>query len=410
MPTKLDSTFFKNNRKNLINLNLKNYPIVLVSNGLIQSSGEIHYPFKQDASFWYLTGLNLPDLILVIDEDQEYIIAHSKNKTREIFEGKIEFDLIRNTSGIEKIYNEKEGWQKLLQLIEKNKRIATLPIPPKYIDYFGFYTNPAKQILFEKLKYKYPKLKFVDISKDMIKLRSIKQPVEINLIQKAIDLTTESLEKVIKNIKANKYDFEYQIEAELFKSIRSQGLKRFAYDPIIASGKNACIIHYSSNESKLNKSQLLLIDVGAEVDNYSADITRTISISKKPNQRQLQVFNAVIEIQQFAFSILKPGVIIKEYETQIENFVHDKLAKLNLIKSKNKKQIRKYYPHLTSHFLGLNVHDVGEYSKPLKENMVLTVEPGIYINEEGIGIRIEDDVLITKNGYKILSQNLPKTL
>lgn len=410
MPTKLESTFFKNNRKNLINLNLKNYPIVLVSNGLIQSSGEIHYPFKQDASFWYLTGLNLPDLILVIDEDQEYIIAHSKNKTREIFEGKIEFDLIRNTSGIEKIYNEKEGWQKLFQLIEKNKRIATLPIPPKYIDYFGFYTNPAKQILFEKLKYKYPKLKFVDISKDMIKLRSIKQPVEINLIQKAIDLTTESLEKVIKNIKANKYDFEYQIEAELFKSIRSQGLKRFAYDPIIASGKNACIIHYSSNESKLNKSQLLLIDVGAEVDNYSADITRTISTSKKPTPRQLQVFNAVIEIQQFAFSILKPGVIIKEYETQIENFVHDKLAKLNLIKSKNKKQIRKYYPHLTSHFLGLNVHDVGEYSKPLKENMVLTVEPGIYINEEGIGIRIEDDVLITKNGYKILSQNLPKTL
>ncbi len=159
----------------------------------------------------------------------------------------------------------------------------------------------------------------------------------------------------------------------------------------------------------LLEGELLLLDIGAEINNYAADITRTFAISGKMTKRQKQVFDSVIEVQQYAFSLLKPGVVYKDYELQIEHFMGEKLRELGLITTIDKGSVRKYYPHLTSHFLGLDAHDVGDYTTAFQENMVITVEPGIYIHDETIGIRLEDDVLITKTGYKILSSNLPSS-
>jgi Xaa-Pro aminopeptidase len=155
---------------------------------------------------------------------------------------------------------------------------------------------------------------------------------------------------------------------------------------------------------------LLILDVGAEVEHYAADITRTFSLSGRPSSRQQAVHAAVSEVQQYAFSLLKPGVMMREYEQQIEQFMGEKLRELGLIKTIEHDEVRKFYPHATSHFLGLNVHDVGEYDRPFEAGEVLTVEPGIYIQQEGIGVRVEDDVLLTPNGIKILTDKLPRAL
>ena len=169
-------------------------------------------------------------------------------------------------------------------------------------------------------------------------------------------------------------------------------------------------MHYHSNQSAIAPDNLVMIDIGAEISHYAADITRTFSSGAKPSRRQQIVHEAVGEVQDFAFGLLKPGVMIKAYEQQIEHFMGEKLRELGLIKTIEREQVRKYFPHATSHFLGLEPHDAGNYDQPLEAGVVITVEPGIYIPEEGIGVRIEDDVLITENGIEILSRRLPRDL
>mgnify|MGYP003473433194 FL=1 len=177
----------------------------------------------------------------------------------------------------------------------------------------------------------------------------------------------------------------------------------------MAAGKRACVLHNFANSSPLKNNELIIVDVGAEVEHYAADISRTISLGK-PTRRQIQVHAAVLDVQQFAFGLLKPGLTRKEYESKVEHYMGEKLCELGLLKKPTHKQIRHYYPHATSHFMGLNVHDAGDYDSPFEAGTVMTVEPGIYIPEEGIGVRIEDDVLITKNGIKILSDKLSRDL
>jgi Xaa-Pro aminopeptidase len=183
-----------------------------------------------------------------------------------------------------------------------------------------------------------------------------------------------------------------------------------AFEPIVAGGPRACTLHNVANSGKLSADELVLMDVGAEIEHYAADITRTISLNGSPSRRQQAVHAAVLEVQEFALGLLKPGILLKEYEQQIEHFMGEKLRELGLIKIITHDGVRAYYPHATSHFLGLNVHDVGEYDRPLEPGVVMTVEPGIYIASEGIGVRIEDDVLVTPKGPKILSSKLPRDL
>jgi Xaa-Pro aminopeptidase len=169
-------------------------------------------------------------------------------------------------------------------------------------------------------------------------------------------------------------------------------------------------LHNVVNTGALAADELVLVDVGAQVEQYAADITRTYSLNASPSRRQQAVHAAVLEVQAFAFGLLRPGILLKDYEQQIEHYMGEKLRELGLIKTITHDEVRHFYPHATSHFLGLNVHDVGDYERTLEPGMVLTVEPGIYIQQEGIGIRIEDDVLITEKGIKILSNKLPRDL
>jgi Xaa-Pro aminopeptidase len=168
-------------------------------------------------------------------------------------------------------------------------------------------------------------------------------------------------------------------------------------------------MHYITNQAPLSADELVVLEVGAEVEHYSADIARTVSMST-PSRRQQVIHETVLEVQEFARNLLKPGTLLREYEDEVAVFMGEKLRELGLIKTISDENVRMYFPHRTSHFLGLNTHDVGDYDRPIEPGVVLTVEPGIYIPEEGIGVRIEDDVLITSHGNKILSNKLPRAL
>ena len=234
----------------------------------------------------------------------------------------------------------------------------------------------------------------------------IKQPEELNAIKAAIDLTTQSFMLVHESISS--YTYEYEVEAAYTHAFKRAG-RGHAYTPIVASGKNSCTLHYIANSGKISPESLLLLDVGAEVENYAADISRTYAV-QAPTARQKSVFRAVKEVQEYAFSLLKPGVTLGEYESKIEAAMVEKLQELRVITKDETDEVRNYYPHASSHFLGLDVHDVGDYQCPLEPGMVLTVEPGIYLPEENIGIRIEDNVLVTPSGIDILSKKLPRKL
>lgn len=401
-----DSAFYINNRLK-IQAELDSKLIVLAANGLLQRSADTTYPFRQDSNFWYFTGINEPDYLLIISENETFLIAPRRGEHRDQWDGAIDKNKIKSVSGIDSIVEHHDGWIKLDKLLKKHKKVHTITPAEAYFDHFGFYSNPARQALLTALS-KHRKLEQVDIRKNIARLRQIKQSSEIKAIQKAIDITSASLTKV-KN-KISSYKLENQIVADITRDFIKKGANGHAYQPIVAAGKNATTIHYIDNNDKINDQELILLDVGAEYLNYSADITRTFS-TKKPTKRQLEVYNALKEVQNHAFSSLNPGVDMKQYEQSIDEFMAKKLKQLKLVEDiKDKRKIKKYYPHLTSHFLGLDTHDTADYKLPLSPGMVLTVEPGIYIPEEGIGIRIEDDVLITENGIKVLSNGLSSEL
>jgi Xaa-Pro aminopeptidase len=399
------SEFFINNRTRLKQTAETTAPVVITANGLLQSGGDTSYPFNQDASFWYLTGCDMPDVILVCHPDGDYLIVPSRAGSRVDFDGQIDHQRLAKVSGIKLILDETKGWQLLNDQLNKAKQVATLVAAPVYIKAFGMYTNPARQTLIEKLKLNRRQFNVLDLTREIAQLRVIKQPTEIIAIQKAVDITIASLEHIQKRAKAGAYHFEYEVEAELNRDFRRLGGRGHAFAPIVAGGIRACTLHNVQNDGQLQPSELLLCDVGADYQHYAADLTRTFSIGV-PTNRQQALYAAVLETQVFALAILKPGVLLKEYEQKVRQFLGIKLRELGLITIVNQKNISRYLPHAVSHYLGLNTHDIGFYSEPLKPGMVLTVEPGIYVPKEAIGIRIEDDVLITETGNRVLSSHL----
>lgn len=409
MGSHFTSEFFAANRQRLRELFIGTAPIVVSANGLLQRGGDSTYGFAQEANFWYLTGIDEPDIVLVMDRDKEYLIVPVRSASREAFDGTVNNELLSRRSGIQIIYDDKAGWEQLYKRLKKVKHVATLTPPPAYIEHYGMYTNPARAALLERLRSYKIDLELLDLNPHLTRLRMIKQTQEIVAIQEAIDITIASLKDAIRPAKLHGYRYEYQLEAQVAQGFRKRGAAGHAFEPIVASGQRACTLHNVANNGALATKELMILDVGAEVEHYAADITRTVSLST-PSRRQQAVHAAVLEVQKFAFELLKPGVVLKEYEQQIEHFMGEKLRELGLIKKITHNTIRTYFPHATSHFLGLNVHDVGDYKRPLEPGIVMTVEPGIYIPQENIGVRIEDDVMITPRGIKILTQRLSREL
>jgi Xaa-Pro aminopeptidase len=402
--------FFIENRKKLRGLVPLSTPIVIAAHGLLQRSGDMTFTFHQDSNFWYLTGVNEPDAVLVCDEDEEYLIVPQREGVRAAFDGVVDYDDITHVSGIENVYTPEEGWEKLAARLKGAKRVATADAAPAYVDFYGMYTNPARATLIRRMHEANADLKIKDVRDALAIMRRIKQPEEILAIQQAISITVAGIEHISERHRLDAYNYECEPEADLTSYFRKHGATH-AFDPIIAGGKNACTLHYLANNDPLQAGELLMFDVGASYDHYAADIARTIAPNRDPSARQLAVRQAVAEVQDYALSLLKPGTLVVEYERQIEAFMGEKLKELGLITGKpTKEAIRTYFPHATSHYLGIDPHDVGGYDEPLAPNVVLTCEPGIYIPEEGIGVRIEDDILITEDGNENLSGRLSRDL
>ncbi|HUD10159.1 MAG TPA: Xaa-Pro aminopeptidase [Candidatus Saccharimonadales bacterium] len=404
------SDFFIHNRRRLREQVAADTPIVITANGLLQKASDEAFAFHQDRSFWYLTGVDEPDILLVIDKDEEYLIVPGREFVREKFDGAVDVSGLTRRSGITKILDEKGGWDHLGATLKENKHIGTLIASPKYVDFWGMYTNPARAELIKKLKMINSKIKLLDIRLLVARMRMIKQKPELEAIQQAIDITNQTLNAVIEPTQLAKYTNEYQVEADITHGFRWRGASGHGFSPIVASGKRGCTLHSVTNDGDLTKGDLITIDVGAEVDHYTADITRTVSFNGQPSKRQQAVYEAVLEAQEYAFSLLKPGVLIKDYEKLMEIFIGKQLRELKVIKTLKRDAIRNFFPHATSHFLGLDAHDAGDYEQPLAPGVVLAVEPGIYIPEESIGVRIEDNVVITKTGNKVLSRELARAL
>ena len=250
----------------------------------------------------------------------------------------------------------------------------------------------------------------------MHQLRSVKSEAEIELLKQAIAITRKAFDRVLQFTKPGVT--EYEVEAEIIHQFIRNRATGVAYGSIIASGKNACVLHYTANNQVCNDGDLLLMDFGSEYGNYAADLTRTIPVSGRFSARQADVYNAVLRVMNTAKELLKPGVLIDEYHKQVGKIMETELLGLNLITQNDIDQqnpdwpaYKKYFMHGTSHFLGLDVHDVGLGYKPIQAGMVFTCEPGIYIPEEGIGIRIENDIVVTAEGKNIdLMDGFPTTI
>jgi len=398
--------FFIGNRAKLANA-LPGHLLVLTANSLMQSTADMSFPYRQDSSFWYLCGLADPDVLLVIDTNvgTSAIYLPNKNDYQSEWDGSFDTEEIKKSSGVDEIRFKPDFANDLKKLIKMNKKIKIgyMPPLPERVEPYGFYANPARRLVEEKLteisSQKTEEL--VDIRRDIARLRQIKQSVELRAIQKAINITGDSLKVVKKQLKSLKT--EKEAENKLTSEFLLRGSEGHAFQPIVAAGKNAAVIHYEKSRSVIGENDLVLFDVGAQVDGYTADISR-VYCPGSPTERHQQLWSACLEIQQFAFSELGPGVNMSEYQKKVEEYANSTFVKIGC------SMAGQPFPHGFSHFMGLDVHDAGVYDEPLQPGSVITVEPGIYLSDEGIGVRVEDDVLITETGIEILSKNIPKVL
>ena len=375
---------------------------VLTAYSLMQRSGDMASKFDQEANFWYLTGIDESDWWVIIDgsSDKSWLVAPDVDEIHRIFEGGMTFEEAKNVSGIQEVIRHADSEALLRRLSKKHSLVYTLGDHP-HRDYFNFVENPAQKKLTAVLERTFNGVQ--DCRKELSKLRAIKQPEEIAAMKKAIKLTNEAF--IIAKEKLSECKYEYEVEAEFDYYFKRNGVGH-AYDRVVAAGKNACTMHYVRNDAKLKKGSLLLIDIGAKYNNYSADITRTYAIGE-PTKRQVMVHKVIERSHNAIIKLLKPGLSIAAYHEQVDVIMKQALIELGLLQNTDDtSRYRTYFPHAISHGLGIDPHDPLGAPTTFQEGMVLTVEPGIYIPEEGIGVRLEDDILITKNGHDNLSKHL----
>jgi len=412
----IDSQLFINNRKNL-SIKLKaNKLAIFNANDVMPTNADGTMPFKQNSDLFWLSGVDQEESVLIIfpdhhDESQrEILFLKETNEHIAIWEGaKLTKEGALKTAGIETVYwlNELEG--KLDELIEKcngvylNKNIHSRS---------GSAVETRDDRFREMIENKFSTKTIHEVAPIMHELRVIKSEFELELMQNACDITEKGLRRILPFIKPEV--MEYEIEAELMHEFLKNRSNGFAYQPIIGSGVDSCVLHYIENNKACKDGDILLMDFGAEYANYASDLTRTIPVNGKFTSRQKAVYNSVLHVMKEATNMLRPGTMFKAYNTEIGRIMELELIKLRILdKNDVQKQdsknplFKQYFMHGTSHYLGLDVHDVGDFDWPMKEGMVFTCEPGIYILEEELGIRLENDILVTANGPDDLMKNIP---
>lgn len=400
--------FFVKNRENLLNKMAVGDMAIFFAGESPQSTADSHYKFRPDKNFYYLTGTIRETFILVLTKLEEKsdvtIFIEKPNYDIEKWVGKkLTVDQVKEISGIENVqYLENfESWL--------NRSIYSTKYEGMYLDLarmkFKGETTTAMKFA-KEIRENYPEITIKNVHRYMSELRMIKSEFEIDEMKKAINLTKNGLEQVMKQLKPG--DYEYTAEAEFQYSIKRNGADTNAFDTIAASGGNAVILHYVENNNIMEDNTLILMDLGAQYKQYASDITRTYPVNGKFTDRQKTIYNIVLKANEEVIKMMKPGLEFAELNKKCTEILAEGLLEIGLIKEA--KEISKYYYHGVSHFLGLDVHDIGFRDVKLQPGMVFTVEPGLYIAEENIGIRIEDDILITEDGYVNLSSDIIKSV
>ena len=412
----IDNQLFINNRKKFSAKLATNTIAIFNANDVMPTNADGTMPFRQNNDLFWLSGVDQEESVLVIfpdhtDESQrEILFLKETNEHIAIWEGaKLTKEGALKTAGIKTVYwlNELEG--KIAELIGKCNGIYL----NKNIHSRSASAVETRDDRFRKLiADKFSETTIHEVAPIMHELRSIKSNFEIKLMQNACDITEKGLRRILPFIKPGVT--EYEIEAELMHEFLKNRSNGFAYQPIIGSGVDSCVLHYIDNNKACKDGDILLMDFGAEYANYASDLTRTIPVNGKFTNRQKAVYNSVLLVMKEATNMLRPGTIFKEYNAEIGRIMELELIKLGLLdKHDVQKQeaksplFKQYFMHGTSHYLGLDVHDVGDFDWPMKEGMVFTCEPGIYILEEKLGIRLENDILITANGPDDLMKHIP---
>lgn len=412
----IDSKLFSENRLRFAKKLAANSLAVFNSNDIMPTNADGHMGFRQNADLFYLSGIDQEESILVIFPDskdaahREILFLKETNEHIAVWEGhKYTKEEATATSGIKTIYwlHEFNTIFKQLMFRAQNVYLNTNEHTRAVIE---VETRDARFIKW--CRQNFPLHSYHRLAPIMHQLRAIKSKYEIELIQQACNITEKGFRRLLKFIKPGV--MEYEIEAELIHEFirnRSQG---FAYGPIIASGGSACVLHYVENNKPCKNGDLILLDVAAEYGNYASDLTRCVPANGKFSKRQKEVYNAVLRVMRAATKMLVIGNTIEKYHVEVGKLMEKELMGLGLLdakavakQDKNKPLYKKYFMHGTSHFLGLDVHDVGDFKRPLEEGMVFTCEPGIYITEENLGIRIENNILVTKKGPVDLMKNIP---
>ena len=404
---RIDSNLYIANRKKFTERMTANSLAVFNSNDIFPISADSTMPFQQHRDILYLSGVDQEESILVLFPNasntahREVLFLKETSDLIAVWEGeKLTKETAFLTSGIKTVY-----WLQQFPTIFKQMMAEAQ----------GMYLNTNEHLrantevetredrFIKQVKQDYPAHQVFKSAPIMHKIRSIKEAVELELMQRACKITEAGVRRLLGFIKPGVW--EYEIEAELAHEFLRNRSKGFAYTPIVASGKNACVLHYIENNQQCQDGDVILLDVGAEYANYSSDLTRCLPVNGRFTARQKAVYNAVLHVKNEAQKLLVPGTIMAEYHKQVGALMEEQLVGLGLISMDDIKTqnpdwpaYKKYFMHGTSHFLGLDTHDVGIWHEPISAGMVFTCEPGIYIPEEGLGIRLEDDLVVQASG------------
>ena len=405
--TRINSELFIANRKRFSAQMEPSSLAVFNSNDIYPISADSTMPFQQHRDIFHLSGVDQEESILVISPSsknpahKEVLFLRETNDHIAVWEGaKLDKNDAFEVAGIKTVY-----WLSQFDTIFKQMMAE--------VDHIYLNTNEhlradttvqtREDRFIERVKREYPAHQVKRSAPIMHRIRSIKSPIEIELMQTACNITKSGIERLLGFVKPGVW--EYQIEAELAHEFMFNRSKGFAYTPIVASGANACVLHYIENNMQCKDGDVILLDVGAEYANYASDLTRCIPVNGRFTERQKAVYNSVLHVKKEAEKMLVPGTIMNDYHKEVGKIMEAELIKLGLIDSTDVKNqdpnwpaYKKYFMHGTSHFIGLDTHDVGLWNEPIEAGMVFTCEPGIYIPAEGLGIRLEDDLVVQESG------------
>jgi Xaa-Pro aminopeptidase len=418
MNNPIPNRLFVRNRANLAAQLPPKSVAVFTANEPMPRNGDEFYPFRQQSDFFYLTGINEENAYLVIAPDypdetmREVLFIEPYDEVKATWQGDmLDAKQATELSGIKTVKGSDDFWMTLNDIVFSGYGDTIFLNSYEYPKY-ECNTETIQQRFVKKVKELYPMHNYGRTAPILNALRMVKSKDEIAITQRACDITAKAFRRCLETVKPGMY--EYEVQAEIEYIFKKNNVSGHAFAPIIAGGKNACCLHYSKNQSLLNDGDLLLFDMGCELKNYASDMSRTIPINGKFTSRQADCYNAVLRVMKEITKLYRPGGTINEINETTHRLMEQEMIKLGLFTAEdvkkqdpNKPLERQYLMHGMSHHIGLDAHDSIDKFKPFAPGMILTCEPGIYIREEGIGIRIENDLLITEGEPINLFEGLP---